>query len=71
MYIYPMVLFFYLGNGEHYIQFSEVFGTETTEEYSPSFSAKQKATLANSHWILFKTTASFENVVYFGGWFVL
>nr|XP_022291953.1 uncharacterized protein LOC111103178 [Crassostrea virginica] len=28
------------GDGEHKREFSEVFGTETTEEYCPSFSAK-------------------------------
>ena len=52
-----MVLFFYLRNGEHYMEFGEVFGTERAEEYCPSFSAKQKATLVNSHGIPFNPSA--------------
>ncbi|XP_022291953.2 uncharacterized protein LOC111103178 [Crassostrea virginica] len=33
------------GDGEHYKEFSKVFGTETTEEYCPSFSAYRKQLL--------------------------
>lgn len=53
----------FLGEEGHYKEFSELFGTETTQEHCPSLSAKQRVAVANSHGIPFSPSAQTAKTV--------